>query len=344
VTGRNGSVPISRPGAGATRHNGSAHTAARLAERDGFDGGRRLGSTRSVAVVSEFDGFHAGHRMLLDTGFELSRRERLPLQVVIVDDPHLRDRVDTINSRRADALAAGADDVHVLSVESATSAESSADAAKSIADLVHPAVVLLAELPGRECDARYPTLRSRLHELGLPVVEVPRALDNGGVRISSARVRAAVTAGQVVEAARWLARPFTRAGIVVHGRARGRTIGFPTANVVPSMGLLVPQRGVYAARVAIKGGTVHDAALNVGVRPTVEHDGVLLLEAHLLDFDGDLYGQRIRMEFHARIRDEVAFDGLDSLVAQLRVDVETVRDALTPDRTDLLRENRTRSS
>jgi riboflavin kinase/FMN adenylyltransferase len=314
-----------------TRLNGDVHVNGARPDRDDFELGRRLGSAQSVAVVGEFDGFHAGHRMLLDTGFELSRRERLPLQVVIVDDPCLRGRVDTINSRRAEALAAGADDVHVLSVESSMSTDSSADAAQLIADLVHPAVVLLAALPGSVSDARYPTLRARLHELGLPVVEVPRAVGDDGVRITSARVREAVMSGQVAEAARWLARPFTRAGIVVHGQARGRTIGFPTANVVPPMGLLVPQRGVYAARVSIKGGTVHVAALNVGVRPTVERDGVLLLEAHLLDFDGDLYGQRIRMEFHDRIRDEVAFDGIDSLVAQLRIDVETVRDVLTPD-------------
>lgn len=316
-----------------TRLNGDAHANASALDRDELVFGRRLGSTRSVAVVSELDGFHTGHRTLLDAGFELSRRERLPLHVVIVDDPYLRDRVDTINSRRADVLAAGADDVHVLSVESSTT-DATADAARLIADLVHPAVVLLAELPGAASAARYPTLRSRLHEFGLPVVEVPRAVGDDGIRISSARVRSAIMSGQVAEAARWLAKPFTRAGIVVHGRARGRTIGFPTANVVPPMGLLVPQRGVYAARVSIKGGTVRDAALNVGVRPTVERDGVLLLEAHLLDFDGDLYGQRIRMEFHARIRDEAAFDGLESLTAQLRIDVERVRDALYPDGTE----------
>jgi riboflavin kinase/FMN adenylyltransferase len=111
---------------------------------------------------------------------------------------------------------------------------------------------------------------------------------------------------------------------VEHGDRRGRTIGFPTANVKPNdANKLVPARGVYAVKVIVTGQT-HDAMLNIGVRPTV--DGTReTIEAHILDFDGDVYGQPVDICFYKRLRDEQKFNGLDELKAQLERDRETTR-------------------
>ena len=124
-----------------------------------------------------------------------------------------------------------------------------------------------------------------------------------------------------------LGRPYALAGEVVHGAGLGHTIGFATANVVPPIGQALPAEGVYAAAV-VHDGTRTAAAVNIGRRPTVHGNGKLLIEAHLLDFDGDLYGRTISIQFLQRLRGEQRFMGLDGLVAQLGKDVLAVRSLL----------------
>jgi len=150
----------------------------------------------------------------------------------------------------------------------------------------------------------------------VPMVEVD------GEPVSSTRIRKLVCEdGDMAAAAKLLGAPFSFEGEVVEGDKRGRELGMPTANIVPDPNLAVPANGVYAAW-----SNGHPAAVNVGVRPTFDSDRGVLIEAYLLDFDGDLYGQTLRVAFIDRLRGEKRFDSADDLVVQMRRDVEQARE------------------
>jgi riboflavin kinase / FMN adenylyltransferase len=150
--------------------------------------------------------------------------------------------------------------------------------------------------------------------------DVVPLVEADGEIVSSTRVRAQVTAGDVEGALHCLGAPFLLEGEVVEGDKRGRTLGFPTANVVPSEDYVYPGHGVYAA---FANGT--PAAVNVGVRPTFETGRGVLIESYLIDRDDDLYGQTLRIAFIARLRGEKRFPGVEELVAQMHRDVEQAR-------------------
>ncbi|HEX6384370.1 MAG TPA: bifunctional riboflavin kinase/FAD synthetase [Anaerolineae bacterium] len=165
---------------------------------------------------------------------------------------------------------------------------------------------------------------SRLgQEKGYTVKVVEAMATWSGEVVSSSRVRHSLAVGDIEDVNGCLGRPYHVSGIVIEGDKRGRTIGFPTANLQVWEELLLPAKGVYATYAWI-GKEHHVAATNVGIRPTV--DGrQLTVEAHLLDFDGDLYGQELRLEFMSYIRPELKFSGLDALKAQIQADVAEVR-------------------
>ena len=148
----------------------------------------------------------------------------------------------------------------------------------------------------------------------VPLVEV------AGETVSSSQIRGLVSAGEVKKAAEFLGGPFMMEGEVVHGDKRGRELGMPTANLVPDDLLVSPGHGVYAAWA---GG--YPSAVNVGVRPTFETGRGLLVEAHLIDFSGDLYGQNLRIAFLDRMRGEKRFDSVEALVDQMALDVDAAR-------------------
>jgi riboflavin kinase/FMN adenylyltransferase len=145
-----------------------------------------------------------------------------------------------------------------------------------------------------------------------------------GETVSSSHIRGLVSAGEVARAAEFLEGPFLFEREVVHGDHRGRELGMPTANLVPDDRTVVPGHGVYAAW-----AHGHPAAVNVGVRPTFDSGRGLLVEAHLIDFDGDLYGQTLRVAFLERLRGEKRFDSVDELVEQMGRDVEQARQIAT---------------
>lgn len=160
-----------------------------------------------------------------------------------------------------------------------------------------------------------------LHHDARFVTRVVELVEVEGEIVSSSQIRALVQAGDVEHAARFLGAPFQLRGEVVPGDRRGRTLGFPTANIVPGQGLVCPGHGVYAARAD---GVC--AAVSVGVRPTFGTGAALLVEAYLLDHDEDLYGRVLRIDFLSRLRGERRFHSSDALVAQMRVDVEQTRE------------------
>ncbi|MCA9866377.1 MAG: bifunctional riboflavin kinase/FAD synthetase [Anaerolineae bacterium] len=176
----------------------------------------------------------------------------------------------------------------------------------------------------REGDVPFLRRQGELKGFTVETLEEPVLL--GGEMVSSRRVRRALEAGDMEEVTGCLGRYFGVRGPVVKGDQRGRTIGFPTANLAVWDELLLPGNGVYATYAWV-GGKKHAAATNVGVRPTV--DGLkLTVEAHILDFDADIYGEQVRLEFVRLIRPEMKFSGLDELKARIAADVAEVRGEL----------------
>ena len=167
-------------------------------------------------------------------------------------------------------------------------------------------------------------LMAKCAELGIGCDIIPK-VEMGGITVSSTYIRRLVELGQVERATEYLGHPHVLTQEVRHGRRIGRTIGIPTINLTAPPRVLVPSHGVYATRVELQDGSTYAAVTNVGTRPTVNNGSDVTVEAWLLDFDGDLYGQRVRVEFHHRLRDEVRFDSLDALKAQIASDAEATR-------------------
>jgi len=276
---------------------------------------------RAVVVLGEFDGFHLGHRQLAHDAFEVADRLGRPLVAVVLDDSSTSKRLTSVDERCWALLASGAASSLAVTVDSIDGQASVDMVADTVLGRLAPTAVVMACPPDQHAASRYPSLRAALAGRGIEVLEVPRWTDPDGEVITSARIRDALGRGQIAHANDWLGRTFTLAGTVVHGSGLGHTIGFPTANLSLPDDQLVPMRGVYAAHVDLQDGSRHRGAVNIGVRPTVEHDGNLLVEAHLLDFDADIYDQPIEVRFRRWLRHEQRFEGVDQLVEQLGKDV-----------------------
>ena len=164
-------------------------------------------------------------------------------------------------------------------------------------------------------------LVEKCRELGLGCDIIPK-VEVDGITVSSTYIRSLVGMGQMARAARFLGHPHTLTQEVRHGRRIGHTIGVPTVNLVVPPHVLVPSHGVYATRVYLPSGENYPAVTNVGTRPTVNNGTDITVEPWLLGFDGDLYGQRVRVEFHKRLRDEIRFDSLDALRNQIQKDAK----------------------
>ena len=169
-------------------------------------------------------------------------------------------------------------------------------------------------------------LREKCAELGLGCDIIP-AVTIGGVTVSSTHIRKLLEEGDVETARAFLGHPHVLTQTVGHGRQLGRTIGIPTANLVAPPHVLLPKRGVYAAKITLPDGRAFGGVTNVGVRPTVNNGQDVTVEPWILDFDGDLYGQAIRVEFFRRLRDERKFESLDALRSQIETDAVKTREA-----------------
>jgi riboflavin kinase/FMN adenylyltransferase len=288
---------------------------------------------RAAAVsIGNFDGVHRGHAALLA---ELRRRAQSVggPAVVLTFEPHplqiLRPEqfmpVLTTLADRADYLhAAGADEVIILQIDRDLL---QLDAEEFFNQIIRRRLDARAIVEGfnfgfgRNRGGTVETLGSlcRQHDIALAVVP-PLLVE--GVPVSSSRVRNCLTRGAVREAADFLDRPYRLRGIVGTGQRRGRTIGFPTANL-ERLETVVPGDGVYAVRASVASKTFGGAA-NIGPNPTFgEH--ARKVEAHLIDFQGELYGQPLAMDFLDRIRDTRPFPSVAELVEQLKVDIGAAR-------------------
>ena len=168
-------------------------------------------------------------------------------------------------------------------------------------------------------------LRSEAAKRGFNLESVPPVMLDGD-RISSTRIRQAIRDGNLDAAARMLGRPYSVSGVVARGRQLGRTLGFPTANL-PTGDIQLPPDGVWVVRVTDRNGRSWNGVANLGMRPTVDGD-TRLLEAHLFDFEGDLYGSPLEVEFEQQLRPEMKFPSLDALRLQICQDVESAKNLL----------------
>lgn len=167
-------------------------------------------------------------------------------------------------------------------------------------------------------------LMEKCRELGLGCDIIPK-VEVGGITVSSTYIRRLVEMGQIERANRFLGHPHVLTGTVRHGRGLGSSRLFPTANLIIPPHVLVPSHGVYVTRATLEDGSSYAAVTNVGTRPTVNRGSDITVEACLLDFEGDLYGKTLRVEFFQHLRDEIRFDSLDALKAQIAADADTTR-------------------
>ena len=271
---------------------------------------------RRVAV-GEFDGVHLGHREVIASNDTVVTFEPHPLAVIRPEAaPKLLTSLDA-KIERVEAL--GVDEMVVIPFDEGFAAQSPQEFIDDVLvrRLAATHVSVGENFRFGHKAAGDPGLLARDGRFETRVVKL---VEVDGEIVSSSHIRALVSAGDVEHAARFLGYPFRLRGEVISGDRRGRTLGFPTANIVPDEDLVCPGHGVYAARAD---GVC--AAVSVGVRPTFGTGRAVLVEAYLIDRDVDLYGEILSIDFSARLRGERRFDTVDDLIAQMRLDVEATR-------------------
>jgi riboflavin kinase / FMN adenylyltransferase len=276
-------------------------------------------------AVGEFDGVHVGHREVIRGSDTVLTFEPHPRTVVAPDSaPKLLTSLET----KAELIAGlGVRELVVIPFDGARAAQTAEDFVRSeLSERLGSRRVSVGENFRFGNKARGDA--ALLQSYDEFETRVARLVELEGEIVSSTHIRGLVTAGDVATAARFLGAPFTMRGPIVHGDKRGRTLGFPTANLVPEPQLVVPDHGIYACRATVD-GEAHVAAVNVGVRPTFTTGRGLLVEAYLLDFDADIYGQELRLEFLERLRGERRFESVDALVEQMGRDVQQTRRVVT---------------
>ncbi|HET6306402.1 MAG TPA: bifunctional riboflavin kinase/FAD synthetase [Rhodopila sp.] len=289
----------------------------------------------ATIALGNFDGVHRGHASVIRAAH--AARPDAPL-AVLTFEPHPRElfRPDdppfrlTLSAERADALAAlGVELLYELPFNHDFSLTTAEDFVSQVLHHGLGARHLTSGLDfafGHRRGGDTGFLVARAEALGMGVTLVPQVTDAEGP-LSSTRIRRALQDGYPERATAELGRPWTIRGVVSHGDKRGRTIGFPTANVALGRHL-EPARGVYAVTIRLEDGSLHKGVANIGRRPTVNAGQESRLEVNLFDFSGDLYDTEITVALHTYLRAEVRFSGLDALRAQIAADAAEARQRL----------------
>jgi riboflavin kinase/FMN adenylyltransferase len=275
------------------------------------------GSGGRHVAIGTFDGVHLGHREVIRGADTVLTFEPHPLSVI---HPEATPRLITTFAVKRDLIAGlGVNELVVIPFDKGFSSQTAEEFVEHV----------LIERLGAEQVSVGENFRFGKGAKGTPdflgghsefETRVVPLVEAAGETISSSHIRGLVAAGEVTQAAEFLGGPFLFEGEVVPGDKRGRELGMPTANVVPDERYVVPSHGVYAAW-----AHGYPAAVNVGVRPTFETGRGLLVEAYLIGFDGDIYGETLRIAFLERLRGEKRFDSVDDLVAQMNRDAEQAK-------------------
>jgi riboflavin kinase/FMN adenylyltransferase len=286
-----------------------------------------------VVTIGTFDGIHLGHRALLarlcEHASRLSRPamvltfEPMPREYLRPDQPPAR--LTSWRERWHVLGGCGVDYMCVLRFDERLRNLTGAKFADLLAGELEARLVVVGHdfRFGRNGEATAASLETSGSALGFDVDVVPPVL-LGADRVSSSGVRDALARGDLERASRWLGRPYSMTGRVVRGNQLGRKLGYPTANLRTGR-RRVPIAGIFAVRVHGIAADAMPGVASLGTRPTVEGSGEMLLEAHIFDFAGDLYGREIKVEFVAKLRDEERFADLDALVVQMDKDAADAR-------------------
>lgn len=300
--------------------------------------GRADGPDRgSVIALGNFDGVHLGHQGVLRFAQGHSNAKGAPLAVAVFE-PHPRQhflpsappfRLQSSAQRLRSLEAHLADLVFELKFDAGFAAQSSEEFARAMLHEGLGARVVIVGPDfrfgaGRKGDVA--SLRALGADLGFEVL-CPRILAEDGEKISSSNIRAALAQGQMAQARRWLGRPWALEGQVQRGAQRGRTIGFPTANL-PLGAYQRPAFGVYAVSVRVGEAQAFPGVANLGLKPTLATQNEPLLEAHIFDFSGDIYGQWIEVQLLEFLRPERRFESFDALKQQIALDALQARNLL----------------
>jgi riboflavin kinase/FMN adenylyltransferase len=288
----------------------------------------------SVVALGNFDGVHLGHQAVVRRAVEEGRRRGAKV-VAATFDPHPRvvlapgsepRLLTTLEMRREELLGYGVDEVWAIRFDETLSRKTPEEFVRDVlvGEIGASAVVVGENFRfGHRAAGDFRELERLMRGFGGEAYAVRVRSEDGEAPISSTRIRRLVGEGEVAEAAKLLGRPYVLRGEVVMGDKRGRTIGFPTANVLADPALVVPARGVYAGFVRV-GKDTYAACTNIGVAPTFERRESRV-EAYLLGFEGDLYGREVDVSFLQRIREEKRFSGVEELKTQILRDVEAAR-------------------
>lgn len=293
-------------------------------------------SGRAVATVGFFDGVHSGHRYLIDR-LKAVARENNCMSMIITFDKHPRQVLNsdykpmllsTLDEKLNLLSQTGIDCCVVLPFTADMADLSAHDFMKTILSERLSVATLMIGYDNRFGHRRedgYEQYVAYGKELGISVIDSD-SFSYGNGSVSSSMVRRFISVGDVERAAECLGRPYSLSGMVVHGEAKGRTIGFPTANIVPAdADKLIPDGGVYAVLVSLdNSSTMLNGMMNIGSRPTFEGK-MQTLEVHIFDFDGDIYKHSLRVFFIKKIRNERCFSSPDELAKQLETDEKVCR-------------------
>lgn len=284
-----------------------------------------------VITIGTFDGVHVGHQQIIRRITELAQAcqgesvlitfEPHP-RLVLTPEPHDLQLLTTIEEK---ARALNALGVNHLVVAPFTYAFSQMSADQYVRQFIleqfkpHTLVIGYDHQFGKQRSGNFALLKRYQEQGYFNLEEIPAQMLET-VAVSSTRIRKALVAGEVQEAADLLGRCYSLQGLVIPGQQRGRQIGYPTANLsIASPYKLVPEQGVYAVRISRKGQPVH-GMMNIGTNPTFTNERQVHLEVHLLDFSGDLYGEMLEVEFIQRLRPELRFERVEDLVEQIKQD------------------------
>lgn len=290
------------------------------------------------ATIGFFDGVHRGHQFMIDSLTTMAHAQgrqslvitfdRHPRQVVHAD--YVPQLITTTDEKLQLLHATAADRIEMLHFDAQMAQLSAYEFMRQVLHEKYGVAMLLTGYDNRFGHNRAEGFADYVRygeEMGMKVLQ-NTPIDIDGLRVSSSLIRRLIVEGNITEASNCLGHPYSIAGSVAHGFQEGRRIGFPTANIVPeSAEKLVPGNGVYATRVSVEGGEWMPAMLNIGTNPTFQRQQTTI-EAHIIGFEGDIYGRKVRVKFGRKLRDEQRFESVEALQKQLEADkkeVEVVR-------------------
>ncbi len=292
---------------------------------------------QSAVALGFFDGVHLGHQAVITKAVREARRLGVPSALATFCD-HPRTIITGKSPQLLTQLDQRLELFAGLGIDYTLAISFTEDISRLSAD-EYVRTTLLSALGCRSVAIGYnhhfgkdrEGSPQRLNELGKQYgfdVHIVAEIFVDGVEVSSSRIREAIATAKVDAAGKLLGRPYSVSGQVIRGDGRGRGIGFPTANISIPEHQLLPARGVYAGATVLKDGRILPAVINIGFRPTVSQDQILTLEVHILDFNEDLYGQTVTVQFWRFLRAETKFENIQALKGQIELDCRTARDFL----------------